>query len=394
MFHATRSGGPRAALAILASVITTGAISTGAGAEPLLDALGGEITDEFRFEEARQYDFWIGQWRANWRYRQPDAFFNAPSSEIARHWVFPVLGGKALIELVRGEAPRANGSTTQGFSIRYFDTAKERWVMAQNWPAPNTSAGFLDQLQGFEEENRVQVFSAWIDQEGVTNVRRYSFSDISDQYFRWESGVTKDQGKTWSAGTIVHFHKTDQEVDLGDVGESTPDCAEGGVWVDPGFAHFRGLQGSWSGVRQGADGEEAPARLVATQMQNGGSVMGVVSYPEGEHAAQTMHLWTFGTRAQAWIELRLDNRVGSPHTYFAGQIDDEGRLVLHQNDALRIKNELEPRPQAPLINESPLARTVWVTHESRRLVYEDQVRASVEEDAWVTVARFEFEKED
>ena len=34
-------------------------------AESLSSALGGAILPDWQFEETRQYDFWIGEWRAN-----------------------------------------------------------------------------------------------------------------------------------------------------------------------------------------------------------------------------------------------------------------------------------------------------------------------------------------
>lgn len=43
--------------------------ATSAAAESLSTALGGVIRPEWQFDEARQYDFWIGEWRANWRQR-------------------------------------------------------------------------------------------------------------------------------------------------------------------------------------------------------------------------------------------------------------------------------------------------------------------------------------
>ena len=362
-----------------------------ATAEPLLEALGGEISTEFRFEAARQYDFWIGEWRANWRFRVPDEFFNARSGAMNRHWVFPVLDGKALVEIVRGERPNSRGFLTQGCSIRYFDTEKQRWVMAQNWPAPNTTHAFMDQLQGFLEENRIQVFSASMGEDGATSVRRYIFSDIGTNYFRWESAVTQDHGQTWRAGTIVHFHRTGTDINLGRVGDALPDSPGGGAWTDDGFRVFESMQGGWIGVRREPDGAESRASLVVAGMQNGGSVIGILSHEAPEGPARSLHLWTFGTQSRTWIELRLDNEVATPHTYLVGAHDENGHLVLEENAGLRIQDELTPRPQPPLRPDAPLARTIWTEIGADRLTFEHQHR-DAPDDEWETTVSFELRR--
>ena len=97
-----------------------------------------------------------------------------------------MLDDKALIEIVRGEEPNASSAYRQGSSIRYWDPSKQRCVMAQNWPAPNTSYAFLDQLQGLDRHGRVQVFSGVTDTEGNPRVRRHTFSDIAPDRLRWD----------------------------------------------------------------------------------------------------------------------------------------------------------------------------------------------------------------
>ena len=88
-------------------------------AEPVVptlgDAFGQEVRELWR-GEARGFDFWIGEWNVLWRQRQPGEFFHGAGGGLVRHWVFPVLDGKALIELAvdHEDAEVAPGQETFG----------------------------------------------------------------------------------------------------------------------------------------------------------------------------------------------------------------------------------------------------------------------------------------
>lgn len=82
----------------------------------------------------------------NWRSRPEGEFYHELDGSWMRHRVFPILDGKALVELAWDrDAPMEPGQ--RGFSIRYFDDSADRWVMSQNWPGPgNPGSAFVDQL--------------------------------------------------------------------------------------------------------------------------------------------------------------------------------------------------------------------------------------------------------
>ena len=108
------------------------------------DVLGAEISPQWDNPTHRAFDFWVGEWEMTWRGRQPDQFHFDDSGSVTHQRVFPVLDGKAILELAWAVDANNEEPSQRGFSIRYFDESRERWIMAQNWPnAANDGFAFL-----------------------------------------------------------------------------------------------------------------------------------------------------------------------------------------------------------------------------------------------------------
>ena len=88
----------RLVLAALAISATAGAQEDSAGAT-WADALDVGITPAYQDAIHRSFDFWIGDWDVNWRSQQPDEFHHQKVGSWTRNRVFPILGGKALMEI-------------------------------------------------------------------------------------------------------------------------------------------------------------------------------------------------------------------------------------------------------------------------------------------------------
>jgi hypothetical protein len=118
--------------------------------------------------ESRQFDFWIGEWDVNLRVRQEDISWEDSQEAVAR--IYPILGGKAVLELW-------DEQRIKGFSFRYFDTERQRWVLWLNWPGMNRSGSSM--LVGEFRHGRGEFYSAKARPDGVQAVSRYTFSDIT-----------------------------------------------------------------------------------------------------------------------------------------------------------------------------------------------------------------------
>ncbi len=321
--------------------------------ESLLEAFGGQVKPPFDQGPSRQFDFWIGAWEANWRAAVEGRLENADSTETTDAWIFPVLHGKALVELARGQTVQ-DGSRTQGFSIRYFDPARQRWVMAQNWAGPDKSYAYLDQLQGGMRHGRVQLYSSWTDDAGLVT-RRYTFSDIHPARLRWDSAETRDSGDTWRPGQITEFRRKVEGLTLPKVGQPLPDWFDGSHCTERPFHRFDWLEGDWRGEATNERGESWPARLVAARFQNGCGVLSVLSWG----GRQILQAITYRPSVGVWFTYHLDNRPGTTHQYRLST-EDTADLVFVHHPELAIRGELEPFSLPdPLLPAPGRATTSW-----------------------------------
>ncbi|MEM9530880.1 MAG: hypothetical protein AAGA23_08160 [Pseudomonadota bacterium] len=352
-----------------------------------------EITPEWQNPPYRQYDFWIGVGKANWRNKKPANFFHDDQGSPATHWVYPTLNGKVLLEFAMGDdAADAAGTRVQGFSVRYFDTHKQRWVMAQEWPGRNATNGVGDQLQGFYRFGRIQVFSTYfIGTPEEERTRRYTFSDIRPEGFIWHGVNTRDQGKTWSAGTLVEFSKIRPAAEWPKPGKPFPNYDEGRLCDDPAYRGFDALPGVWRGSRRDAQGK-SDARLTAHHMLGGCAVMSFLEHQENGTPVTLLEVRSLSASKNDWWVYRLDSRPGTAHEYQLGHFEG-GTISLYDNNQYVIEDELTNLTLSKIERKdaNALKRTVWTTLSPNTLAFEWFERRNAEA-AWQKTASFEFER--
>lgn len=381
---------PSLALMLAAAVAGASDDPPAMSAAEVRAAFGGEILPVWSGAEHRQYDFWLGRWEGNWRRREEGAFFHQAEGNRADHDLVPILDGKALVELVSGQKPGATGRKTRGFSVRYYDPHAERWVMAQNWPAPNTSGGFLDQLRGRETWGRIEVYSTYRDGEERKITRRYSFSDIRPGAFRWDDHYTGDGGVSWHPGSIVEFRRVAGEGRWPAAGEAMPSWESGDHCDEAAFESFDFLAGGWSGTVRFPDGAESPAEMVAFGILDGCAVMSTLRYERDGRDVKLFEARSYAPRSRRWLVYRLDNQPGTVHEYQVGVLEG-GRLELVTAPALVIRDELEefrPDPEAP---GRPERRTLWPEVGGDRIGFDLQESGDAGA-TWTTVAAVRLER--
>ncbi|GEM_PF-950645 len=265
---------------------------------------GVEISEPFCNGHAREFDFWLGEWRAEWRRRQQAHLFHEEQGVWARHVVFPVLDGKAVIELVTPESDKAR---MRGFSIRYFDVESSQWVMAQNWPnSPEANTAFLDQLRGVSRLGRIEMFSASDGDSPVQHLRRYTFSDVNENNFRWDSAQTDDGGDSWNTSMIAEFHRDLDRFQWPDGFAPLPTNENLGLCPDEASRRFDFLSGVW-----GSD----TAHAGFTQVLNGCGVIGVIT-ENGVASNKKFMAMALHPELEKWVIFLLDNSEKSRHQYF------------------------------------------------------------------------------
>ena len=371
---------PIQSLLVLAA-ITLSLIPTVGASETLNQAFLTTVTDEWRTGKHRQYDFWLGEWEGRWRFRQEGEFFHSDVSLRLHHWLFPILNGKAIVELSLHDDPDP-AQRVAGFSVRYFDAAKDRWVMAQDWPGW-TSRGFVDQLQGFEREGRVQVFSSYYVNEKNLRTRRYSFTDIRDGYFRWDAASTGDAGRTWAEESIVEFHQTVATASLGSAGEPMPNVVSLQYCEEDPYDRILELEGVWAGeFKKGGEGE---VRLVGARFNAGCAVMAMMSFP-GQPAPAHFYAWTYVPENEVWMQLDLGGAPEDTHHLAVGESADDKTLAFSRDDKLVIEDEFEPMSFKNLRATGATMRTSWrLDGDKLRVRWEERT-----EDKWSVVREAEL----
>ena len=358
------------------------------------DVLGTEITEEWQSPVHRQYDFWLGEWDANWRAREEDGLDHVEDGTHTHQLVIPVLDGKAVMELMVPSELTPGVPQWRGFSLRYYDEENDRWIMAQHWPGPqNDGVAFLDQLTGTERFGRIAVYSPDLrrtTQDGEPQIRRYTFSDIREDAFRWDGANTADRGTSWFTWMAVDFRRLDAEVDMPPASEPLPGYNEGLLCSDEPHGALDGVIGTWSGTATSPDGSEEAARITAGQMLDGCGVM--VAFERPESGYRSLTFWSWSPQLERWFALYLNNQPGQGHRYYSAATAREG-TSFNLNPGVAIVDA-----ETPYINHAQddltdsLQRIRWLEISETELVFRVDYRIS-EISEWQMSREYRVERD-
>lgn len=264
--------------------------------------------------EARQFDFWVGEWAVNLRTRQSDFSFADTHAAVAR--IYPILRGKAVLELW-------DSRQIKGYSLRYFDVARQEWVLWLNWPGPGRSGS--SSLSGEFRHGRGDFYSRREGADGTTTLSRYSFNDITPTSLRWDDAYSQDGGDTWNGNWIMEFSRTAAQPTLHPAGGPEHTYAGGGRCEGPGFAALEPLVGRYEGTLQ--QGGEAATSVVQRgyHVLGGCAVLLLWDWDGADGPRQRFAHVTHNTYANRPEITILDDTPASPAVVIYG---DEGATSL------------------------------------------------------------------
>jgi hypothetical protein len=270
------------------------------GALPLviLSALarpaGAQIPSRCPEPEARQFDFWIGEWDVENRQRSPDA---SPGDKTlfatgtATDRVSEVLGGCAIVEHWFGELTH---TTQRGYSVRAWNPALEAWVLWLNWPGPR-GAGFA-RLEGTFEDGS-GTFSREVEGAQGPATVRFTFSDITDDSLVW-TGAFAPRGGSWTRFWVMDFARRRDADSLGPyngMAEGTDGCPSEKARA------FDFLVGEWE--------SEDGAALSARSILDGCAVSQEERWAERGGSATTRYrLRALDAATGSWAMISIDDR--------------------------------------------------------------------------------------
>ena len=321
------------------------------------------VTDAFDYQEARQFDFWVGAWSVNLRMIQDDASWRDGFQ--AKAHIFRILDGKGILEL--WDSPHI-----KGFSLRYYDPKEKKWQLWLSWPQPNQAS--LSSLKGAFRHGRGEFFSKTTNTKGEEVLSRYTFCDISGERFRWDDAYSKDGGKTWTNNWIMEFSRT------ADLAPWSQDDQQAHTFQGPGrcdgakFKNLEPLAGSWAGSMEIlVDGQwtKTQGSLKCYLMNRGCGLIQFLQYRIGEKTFKSFALLLFNSNNGAYEQLVLDNG--------------------HESGINRFKGKMPGPKQWVLKDEETGHRTRWFLKDNQTLMIKGSVKS--EADSWSGIFKGNLKKE-
>ena len=135
--------------------------------------------------EARQFDFWIGEWDVAWGDDRHGA-----------NNITAVLDDAVILENFNGQP----GTPLVGMSVSVYNQALGKWQ--QTWV--DNQGGYLDFVGEFNDGRMILQRHATI--EGQAVMQRMVWYNIAPDELDWNWERSDDQGRTWN--TLWHIHYT------------------------------------------------------------------------------------------------------------------------------------------------------------------------------------------
>jgi len=276
---------------------------------------GERATSAFSDDPDHQFDFWIGEWEVNLRKRQPD--FSWEDSVAARPFIYPILNGKAILELWDSEP-------IKGYSLRCYDPQTEKWKLWLNWPGKNRSNASM--LEGRFRHGRGDFFSSFTNAEGEEVTSHFSFNDISADALRWDDRYSSDGGDTWRDNWRMEWTRTASEPEWPIPGDTAHTYDHGSRCDEPQFRAHEPLAGAWKGTRT-RNGKTQKAEMRGYKILDGCAVMAFIR-AGGE---EWFFFSFYSTGAKRWESHMLSDKSGEPLVQLAAS-DNEYMLANEAGD--------------------------------------------------------------
>jgi hypothetical protein len=139
--------------------------------------------------EARQFDFWVGEWIGTWKSR------NGAIGQ-GTNRIESILGGCVIHENFQSEGPQP----LIGRSYSVWSPRLKRWQ--QTWV--DSSGSYLD-LNGEFADGKMVLLRDGILGNGKPGKQRMTFSNIRKDRFDWDWDTSEDGGKSWTSRWHIDY---------------------------------------------------------------------------------------------------------------------------------------------------------------------------------------------
>jgi hypothetical protein len=137
-------------------------------------------------EEARQFDFWLGDWNLTWE--NDGKGTNRITKELDGCVIHENFDGTPAISL-------------KGISVSTFDVQSGQWkqTWVDNW------GGYLDLVGGMGDGKMILARDTTI--EGKPVKQRMVFYNIAEDELDWNWERSDDNGETWKVLWKIHYER-------------------------------------------------------------------------------------------------------------------------------------------------------------------------------------------
>ena len=140
--------------------------------------------------EAAQLDFWIGEWKAEWK--DSEGNVQTGSNTISK-----ILGGCVIEE---NFSTADNSFTGKSYSV--YNTTKNIWE--QTWV--DNQGSYMAFTDGMNGDNMI-LSRRVINKLGKEVTQRMVFSEITKNSFTWNWESSNDEGKTWTLNWQIKYSR-------------------------------------------------------------------------------------------------------------------------------------------------------------------------------------------
>jgi len=146
--------------------------------------------------EARQFDFWLGEWDLTW----PGEQSGLPAGQIGRgtNTITAILDSAVIQENFVDGAP----NSLYGMSFSVYNQRLGKWQ--QTWV--DNQSSYLDFTGGFNDGKMILSRKATT-KDGREIMQRMVWHNITHDQLDWNWEASQDGGKTWKVNWQIHYTK-------------------------------------------------------------------------------------------------------------------------------------------------------------------------------------------
>ncbi|MCC7446915.1 MAG: DUF1579 family protein [Anaerolineae bacterium] len=136
--------------------------------------------------EARQFDFWLGEWDVTWG-----------EADRGTNTIRAVLDDRVILENFDGE----QATPLRGMSVSTYNRALGKWQ--QTWV--DNQGSYLDFVGELQDGRMILMRHAALN--GRPIMQRMVWYNITPDELDWNWERSEDAGATWSLQWHIHYHR-------------------------------------------------------------------------------------------------------------------------------------------------------------------------------------------